>query len=490
MLPEGAENKKTGIDAYMKFHNTFLRLLSVASGIIMLFTAESAMAGLTQNDALLRERSLIAASNTTDSIKILLDVYSLSDKTHRDKVREQLLNLASRTKNQELISDVIGELASSTDDAGALNRLIVMSENLPEEDGKETLQTVLQMEHANAEAATVGDSQLKQQVTDYKRLGMSITGDPYKEIQNIYRTMMYLGTNSMGPLYYECILKLENLVENLPDKDHDIKNLFYTNAAIFYTRKRDYAKAIEFDRKLIDQLNHMRALYQKKGKDVHELDYFYYISYRRMLRNFRGLKPEEIEEYFNKCVELAETNPEAREAFGNGGLTKSYYYFARGDYNKAIPELKKALEAPDISTFREQELLGLLARSYDETGNDKGELEALKKYVVMAIADREKRRDDMYREMELRNSVNQVLLDEYIEQEHQRMENSVMGKTSLTLVYVLALVLIFVVGAYLRLRSKVRVLENKNSKLRRNIEDIFDDGIPKGSRDLHHGLKG
>lgn len=441
-------------------------------------------ADLTQDEAFLREKSLIAASSNTDSIRILLDVYNLSDKAYRGKVRSQLIELASQSTNQQVIGDVINELASSTDDADELSRLIIMSENLPQENDKESIQTVLQMEHADAEAPYVIDSKLKEQIADFKRQGPAISGNPYKDIQNIYRTMVYLGTGSQGPLYFECIKRLEDLVENLPEKDYAIKNLYYTNAAIFYTRKRDYKKAIEFDRKLINQLNHMSALYQKQGKNVHDLDYFYYLSYRRMLRNFRGLTPEEIEEVYKQCERLAQINDEAGEAFAQAGLAKSYYYSATGRYAEAVPELKKALADPDISDFRKQELLGLLGRALDETGDKNGELEALKEYMALSIADREKRRDDMYREMELRTAVNNVLVDEIKQQEKVQGENRVMRKTSITIVYVLAVILIFMCQAYFRLRRRVKELETKNNKLRTDIEHIFDDGVPKGSNKL------
>ena len=128
MLPDITNS---GIDANMKFHNTSLRILPIAAGFLMFFSPLEVSADLSQNDALLREKSLMAASSNTDSIKILLDVYNLSDKSYRDKVRQQLINLASQSSNQELIGDVISELASSTDDTKDLNRLIIMSENLP-----------------------------------------------------------------------------------------------------------------------------------------------------------------------------------------------------------------------------------------------------------------------------------------------------------------------------------------------------------------------
>ena len=445
-----------------------------------------ANAHVTQSDADHRKKSLKTANNSSDSIKILLDVYNLSNKVNKDKIRAQIINMASRSDNHEVISEVVKELSTSTDDAEELGRLIEISENLPEGHKSETLKTVLHMEQANAESSSLHDSQIEHQIIEFSRQNLSLTGDPYKEIQNIYKTMVYLGTASQGPMYFEYIKRLEELVEALPENDHSIRNLYYTTAALYYTRKRDYKKAIEFDRKLIKELDKIREAYIKDGKTPPDLDYFYYVSYRRMLRNFRGLTPQQIQYVYDKCVELSEKNDDAREAFGTGGLTNSYYYFATKQFPLAIPELKKALNSHDISKFRRQELLGLLAKSYYETGNKEGELETLREYILMMIDDRTQLRNNMYREIELRNSVNKMIAEEYKIQESQREENRVMRKTSITLVYVLAVVLIFLCSAYLRLRQRVKELEIKNNKLRTNIEHIFDDGVPKGTKDIHH----
>lgn len=440
-----------------------------------------------------RELALQTAQSPSDSIRVLLDVYSLSDQVNRDRVRLQIINLVQHSDNREVISDVIKELASTTDDAGALARLIEISDSLPEGEERKTLQTILNMQQAEAQASTVADSQIQNQLVETMRQNMGFTGDSYKEIQNIYRAMVYLGASSQGPLYFEYIKRLEDLVNQLPEDDYSIKNLFYTTAALFYTRKRDYKKAIYYDKKLIRELDAMKVLYNNDPSKSDELDYFYYVSYRRMLRNYKGLTPEEIEEVYNNCVNLAKSNEKAAEEFGSGGLTNSYYYMATKQYSKAIPELKKALNHEGISDFRRAELLGHLSYAMRQTGDNAGELQALRQYTQMLLKDRVARRNDMYREIELRNSVNKLISDEYMQQQAQRESNRVMRKTAVTLVYVLSLILIFVCAAYFRLRQKVRMLEAGNSKLRRNMEDIFDDGVPKGTRDLrhlNHGLKG
>lgn len=457
------------------------------------FVAETMQSQVNQSDATKKEILLRAAVTPSDSIRVLLDVYSNSDKFNRDKIRMQLIHLAKRSDNKEVISDVLKELSLTTDDTRDLARLIEISESLPEGEGKSTVQTVLQMEQAEKEAHMVNDSQVKDQIVENSRLALSVNSDPYKEIQNLYRAMVYLGTSSQGPLYLEYVKRMDELVNNLPEKDHAIKNLFYTTAALFYTRKRDYKQAIDYDRKLIKELDAIQNKHGVRKDSIHDLDYFYYVSYRRMLRNFMGLTPDEIEDLYQKCVQLAEENDTVKEAFGNGGLTKSYYFVATHQFDKAIPELHKALNDTTISDFRRQELLGLLAWSLNETGDQKNELLTLREYTNMMMADLDKRREATYREIELRNSVNKFITDEYLAQEKQRDENRVMRKTSITLVYVLAVILIFMAQAYFRLRHKVRELEVRNTRLRTNIEHIFDDGRPKGTRDIRHSkdrLKG
>ena len=484
----------SGIDADMSFHFTSIKFRVLFVFALILISLSGLKA---DNDTMYNTiaglRALKGAQTPTDSIRILLDVYNLSDKINRDKLRVQIIDLTQRSDSQDVIDNVLRELSTSTDDTEELARLLEISSSLPDSAGRTSIQTVLEMEQAESQATNAVDSQLKDQVVLYTHQGLLVGSDPYKEIQNIYRAMTFLGLSSQGPLYLEYIKRLEELVNALPASDHSIKNLFYTTAALFYTRKRDYEKAINFDRLLIKQLDDMNAYYKSIGDTSHDLDNFYYTSYRRMLRNFKGLTPEEVEEIYQKCLELAKKNPKIGETFGKKGLSNSYYYMAKEEYSKAIPEIKKALSNDDISKYRRRELLGHLAYAQKETGDSKGELQTLRDYTRMLLDDRDERLEDMYKEVELRNSVVKIINDESRVQERQRQENSEMRKTSITLVYVLAIILIFMAASYIRLYNRVKELNLKNKKLHRNIEDIFDDGVPKGSTNLHikiHKLKG
>ena len=478
---------RKGIDADMNkrfssLSGLFKTLAFPGLLLTMILTVNAKTAG--QPEAQNRELALKHAETSSDSIKILLDVYELSDKINRSRVRGQLLDVAQRTDDNKVLVEVINELASSTDDADELARLIEISENIPEDDNRKGLETILQMEQAKMQAKSMHESDLQARIMDYAKSGISITGDPYEEIKNLYSAIVFLGTSSQGPMYLEYITRLGDLIDNLPEKDYAIKNLYYTTAALYYTRKRDFKKAIECDRKLIKQLQALEAQALENGKETQDLGYFFYVSYRRMLRNFRGLTPEEIEEAFQKCQQLAAENLRVQEEFGSGGLTHSYYYMATGQYKEAVPYLRKALANPKISDFRRMELSGLLAWALRETGDPKGELEALRTYVMMYNDDLLSRREDTYREIELRNNVNKILAEEYIQQEKLHKENREMRKTALTLVYVLAVILIFMCRAYFKLKNRVVTLEKGNKRLRTNIEQIFDDGSPSGTQDL------
>lgn len=478
---------KTGIYLHMKFSSSSTRKFNLVILLTVLFFKAGIVWGQTTLQIINgKENSLKTAETTSDSINILLDIYNLSDKVNRGKIRTRLINLAQRSNNNEVVKEMLRELSLTTEDGAALSQLIDLSNNLPEGSNLETIQTVLQMEKSQVDAPAAVDSQVENQMLEYIRTGMGLTGDRYKEIQNIYRAMMYLGTFSQGPLYYEYIQRLEELVDGLPEKDHAIRNLFYTTASIFYTRKRDYKKALDYDRKLIKELDYLKAHREKIGREIPDYDYFYYLSYRRMLRNFMGLSPQELEDIYQQCLNLAKEDEKVGEAFNKERLAQAYYYVGSKQFAKAVPELKKALDSDSITKFRRQELLGLLAWSNRETGNSREELEALRDYTQLMLEEREERRADTYKEIALRNSVNKLIADEYRERQEQHQENSSMRKISITLVYVLALILIFLAPAYLRLRRKVKDLEIRNNRLHKNIEDIFDDGVPKGSSDLRH----
>ena len=462
---------------------TFLLIsIFMACGIFPTYAISSTPFNQDQADKM--AGTLKNASTPDDSIKILYDVYDLSDRCNRKDVGLQILEIAQRTQNEKVLVDLISRLSNKVDDMEGLQRLMKYSSSLSADSAARGVDLVLEMEEAKQQAQSLTDKERHDKVVEFGRIDLMEKEDLYENIIDLYRAMVNLGVTSQGSLYLEYIYRLGELVPLLPEEDFAIRNLYYTTAALYYTRRGHHQQAIESDRELLRQIDKIEKKYAGSDRKYLDLSYVKYVSYRRMLDNYPGLSPQEVEDLYAKCVALAEENEEVRQLFGERGITKSSYFMARGEYDKAIPELKKVLSDSAVSNSRKLRVLDRLATAYNATGNSKEELETLREYAALLEQDKENRIQDAYNELEIRREIDKQAFRDNKEQEQQREENREMRKVSLTLVYVLALIIIFILQAYFRQRKKMRSLEEKNKKLHNNIEYIFDDGTPRGSRDL------
>ena len=430
-------------------------------------------------------KTLKDVDNPDDSIKVLYDVYSLSSRSNRKDVGLQILDIADRTNNQEVLTDILNRLSSKMEDTDGLERLLEISSHIPQDSMRRGVELLLEMEMANSLASKESETTRKNKVIDLAYASSINKQDIYEEIIDLYRTLVYLNPSSQGSLYLEYLTRLGDLVDQLPDDEFAIKNIYYTAASTYYTRHRNNKKAIECNKKLLELVSKLENQVGKLGNLPQNFDYFKYICYRRLLANFKGLSAEEVDSIYNQCVLLAERNEDVAESFGNRNVSKSYYYFSKGMYPEAITHLKKAVTLDDISDFRRQELLALLAEAQEATGDDEGLLKTLKQYAKLLNQEIYNGEEDIYHELEIRNSVNRLTLEERKEQEIQREENRRMRRISLTLSYAFAIIIIFMCRAYFKLRQRVKVIELQNKTLHTNMDQIFDNGIPYGTTDLH-----
>ena len=437
--------------------------------------------------------TLSSAKGAEDSIKILYDIYDLTDREKKKDVGLQILELSKRTNNREVTVDMLNRLSSKLDDPSALKYLMDISTNLPEDSTKKSVELILKMESAKSSANQSTPEENNKKILEYAQNALVINDDIYQQILDDYSALVYLGTSSQGSLYMEYITQLLDLVKELPPEDYAIKNLVYSTAIVYYTRKQMREKAVEVCRDLLNSINQLEKLYDPKERRYLSFDYVRYAVYRRMLENYKVLKPEEIQSLYDQCVIFASRNDDVAKAFESDGLTKSFYNMAVGNYKEAVPELRKALESDTISVYRRQALLGLLVEALDALGDKTAHYEALKQYVAALQAEKEVRISDAMAELELRNEVNRKNFEQKIELEEQREAHRRMRKVAITLVYVLAITLILMCSSYFRLRQKVKQLTSQNKGLHKNIEQMFDDGTPLGTHDarLQRGrLKG
>ena len=436
---------------------------------------------------------LQTAEKAEDSIKILYDVYDLSDRDKKKDVGFQILNIAERTNNRDVTVDILSRLASRVEDTEALGRLLEISTKLPEDSTRRGVELVIAMERVKNEANNMDSWEREKKLLEYAQKDMRDKTDIYEEILDLYSAMVYLGTSSQGSLYLEYITRLQDLVKRLPENDFAIRNLVYTTAAIYYTRKQNYSDALAASHELLNQVEKLKEKFPPSERKYQTFDYFTYMVYRRMLENYKGMSRDEAKWLYDQCVDIASRNEEVDSIFGKRGLTKTYYYMAMHDYKNAIPHIRQALSNDNLSLFRKQELLGHLVEALDSVGDRAALFDAMKEYIGVMEDYKKERTNDAYNELRVRRDVNKLAYEERMEAQQNKVENQRMRKISITLVYLLAVALILMCSNYFRMRQKVKELKKQNKGLNRNLEQIFDDGGPRGAHDIriHRGkLKG
>ena len=199
--------------------------------------------------------TLGTATTTADSLHLLYDVYDLSEQKKKSDIGWQILDLAMSSGDNEAVMEMLRQMAVlNLRDDEILARLLKMSEMLPEGNEKKSVQLFLKVEQATSKATFASPEESQKFLLEYAREDMIAKDDIYENIVDLYRVVIFIGKSSKGSMYLEYITRLEEMIEQLPEDHHHLRNLFYTSAAIFYSQKGYSDKALECDRKLLEQI--------------------------------------------------------------------------------------------------------------------------------------------------------------------------------------------------------------------------------------------
>lgn len=432
--------------------------------------------------------TLGTATTAADSLHLLYDVYDLSEQKKKSDIGWQILDLAMSSGDNEAVMEMLRQMAViNLRDDEILARLLKMSEMLPDGNEKKSVQLFLKVEQATSKATFASPEESQKFLLEYAREDMIAKDDIYENIVDLYRVVIFIGKSSKGSMYLEYITRLEEMIEQLPEDHHHLRNLFYTSAAIFYSQKGYSDKALECDRKLLEQIESLEKKYKKLGRHYRSYDRYYYNCYRRMLRNYKALEPEEIRELYSKCAMLAERDSEVRDDFYNGGRTCAYRMLAHKDYAGAIPYLKKALSSVTDEVIR-RELLSSLVEASDSVGDSETLLVALKEYNGLLVNLLRRKADDAYTELQIRYDVNNLKAEKSrLTMQKRDLELATDEKIisiTLTALFVLAVILMLLYRSHFSLKRKMRSIKDENEKLHTQIEEILNGDTPAGSQDL------
>ena len=403
---------------------------------------------------------LKTTTSARDSLRILYYIFDLSDRRGQAKYAWDIYYTAGRAENINAQLDMIRNLANFyAKDDSVINQLLRMTDEVPNEEARSATRTYIVNQQINRKSRNPNDTELQTMLLDSITKSHNLEGkDIYDKLSLLYQIIQYLGVDADGVLFKECLDAYANLIEDLPASDYPLKNQFYTTAAMVHSRMNgNPEKAIEYDKKLLEIIEQLQQMYIKKNRKFRNYDTNKFISYRRMMGNYKALSREEIEIIHDSIQALHDRNSDVQKTMDKEGQAFAFYYMATKDYDRAIPAISGLLKNSDMSAYQKQKYNSMLIEAAKEANDHKTYVEAMEQFIIYSKEIDSLRKVTMKREIMLRDSIiNKPLLykdnssvNHITNFEHKKFEQTLMIVAS-----ALAILLVIYIVLYIRLRQK------------------------------------
>lgn len=401
-----------------------------------------------------------------DSVRILYDIYDLSSEKAKPAVGKDIYIVAKRAGNVKAQLDILRMNSNYYNDEKDLIRLQQLALSQPR--SREQMETALFLKMRILSRTTRHLSQ-EEQIRRLSKLIQQIKNTPtkkqhpYDRLYNLYAVTCYLRHNSDSKLMTQYLDTLVSLVQKPDYQLYALHNMVYSEAARIYTDSRMYPQAIAADRHLLKVIDKLENLYHSRGRKYRDFAISRYVVYRRMLRNYKGLTPAEIEDLYKKVQQLAAKNPDIADDMRLPSSVQAYYLMARNKYAEAIPLIKESLEI-EKSLPRVRQLYEMLQTAARQTGDSATLLSSMSAYSDIVQKLDSVNAAEKYKELQVAYDVNS-LQERYSRIQLEKAQNE---SASLRQQMLIAL------GAWLVVAALLVVLLVYWSRYRTNLNHLSD----------------
>lgn len=367
--------------------------------------------------------SLQDARSAKDSLKILYDIFDLSTRNQQIEVGEEIYTLAERLGDVSTQLDILRLLTSCYKGDAELKKLEDRISMLPsskerdesilfvkmrrisfdshylkeDEQKNKVVEILATLEAQSGENAGLVPQNMSDNITEYSKT--------HNKMFNLYTLVEYLRNYASGELLKEYIDKLVEFTEHSDIDLYAINNVIFTEAANIYSDAGDNKKSVDADRHVLKVIDALEKDYASKGRKFRNYDISRYTVYRRMIRNYEGLEPGEVDALHEKVLKLASTSSEVRADMESQPRYYAFYYMAKGDYNAAIPRLKELLRTENTPGQLRKQVLEALIEAADKTGDDATKMEALTLYNTILDELNKSGANEKYKELQIKYDV-------------------------------------------------------------------------------------
>lgn len=404
------------------------------------------------------KKQLQTTTSARDSVRILYYIFDLSDRRGQIKFAWDIYHTAGRAENVNAQLDMLRNLGTFyAKDDSIIEYLLTLTENISNEEARAATRTYILNQHINRKSRQPNDTELQTMLLDSITKSHNLEGkDVYDRLSLLYQIIQYLGVDADGVLFKECLDTYGELIEDLPASDYPLKNQYYTTAAMIHSRMNgNPAKAVQYDRKLLEIIEQLQQMYMKKNRKFRNYDTNRFISYRRLLSNYSALTIEEIESIHDSILALYNRNLDVKTTMDKDRQAHAFYYMATKDYKNAIPALTGLLNNLEMSAYQKQKYYSMLMDAAKAENDSKTYVDAMEKYISFSKEIDSLRKITMKREIMLRDSIISAPLL-YKESSNDKYKGKKSDrKTEQTLIVIasaLAILLIIYVVLYVRLK--------------------------------------
>lgn len=451
-------------------------------GLMIAASAATAAAASSRTNAAVIENlrsTLSNATSTADSVRILYDIYDLSNKNSRIDIAWQMLGIAERTGNDSLGLDMLRIIANSNSRNDSILRLLeVKCDAYPESDDREATMTFIALRRAGHVARYFTEDKRLDKIKDAIKLYQALphNASPYKQMERLGSLCILLGNGTHMAMLTKYIDKALEMTKTLPASDFAVRNIIYNQAAAVYTNLNQTEKAIAAYKELLSVMDRMTREYHKKGRRYRNYDTNRYATYRSLLQNYAGLSKREIQLCYDSVNAIAARNDDAASDM-HYNVAKAYYLMARKEYAAAIPLLEGIVEAgkDNFSVMRALRNIIIAAKAIDD---DATLLKYTTRYNTVLEDHAELSAQDTYAELQTIYDVSELQMrNTRLELEHAEAEvhhQRILLICGIIAFAVMLLVLIFLIRAVSRKRSLAKGLAESNEALKSERANLLD----------------
>lgn len=433
------------------------------------------------------EHRLSTLRSPSDSLKVLWDLFDIQNTSAQrlpliERVYRTAVNAGDTAARIEAIMQQANVQSGDSVGLARLNEKLLDLKPSPELREARTFVKFLRVE------TRLRNLRSKPSYRDMSRMIRqfdSISGaDPYDKMLLLYSLCTYLSTTTQGGLLEEYASKLSAMVDTVHLPMGSLRNLVYSRVAPVYTNNGAAKKAVETDRKLLNIVDSLSRVYEEKGRKFRKFERNRYISYRRMLANYKALTSAEVEMYHNLIEDLAAENPDIRSDLDNCPRAHACYYMATGRYEDAVKALKQCLSRPGVTELQYY-LYDALYEAAAQTGDRQTQLNAALQYNSLLRKQLNDRADERFRELQIIYDVSELRAENlHLEESRNkaRLRNTyiVIGISAAALVVMLVLILILVSqnrkmkALAENLRQSADHLTSERNDLRKTHEELIE----------------